>query len=327
MRLPRFVYLEPSTLKEAMEILSDHQSHVIKAGGTDLIPRLKRRLAQPKFLINLKGLSELDFIRQDGRGTLQIGALTTLRVIESSPLLIERFGALSDAVARIATAEIRNVATLGGNICLDTRCQFYNQSPLFRQGADPCLKAGGSECYIFRKGSQCHGLFCADTVPLLIAADAKLRIVSSGGERLVPLQDFYSGDGKDPFFIGQEELVAEVHIPESVTNARAVYLKSRFREAIDFPLVGIAVLHMNERQGESLGKVRVVVGGASSKPVRCVKVEELLEKVGVEGQVLEEAAETAVEEVGLVSFSGCSIHYRKTLVKQLLIRAVKEIMD
>jgi len=326
MRLPEFTYFEPRSVAEALTLLSNHKDAVVKAGGTDLIPRLKRKLAEPKFLINLKGLSDLDFIRGNDQGDLHIGALTPLRNIESSPLLRAQFGALADAVAKIASIEIRNIATLGGNLCLDTRCQFYNQSPLFRKGTEPCIKAGGSKCHISRKGNRCHGLFCADAVPLLIAADANLRIISDSGERRISVQDFYTGDGKAPFALLRNQIVAEIQIPEPVREARAVYLKYRFREGVDFPVVGLAVSRLSGRGQDESGGMRIVVGGATSRPFRCLKAEAALGTGKIDDEVLEKAGETAAEEMQITSHSGCSVSYRRTLVKQLMIRGIQMVL-
>ena len=319
MRLPSFFYLEPNSLPEALTLLSGHEKVVVKAGGTDLLPRMKSKLLHPQSLINLKQLKDLDFIRLDHEGNLMIGALTPLSKIESSPVIRGHFEPLAGAVAQIGSPELRNMGTLGGNVCLETRCQFYNQSPLFRKGAEPCLKTGGSMCYISKKGNQCHALFCADTAPLLIASGAKLRVVSSGGERLISLEDFYTGDGKNPFKLLQNELVVEVQIPKRVEGTRAFYLKFRFRDAIDFPLVGVAVFGV---KGEEIGfkEIRVVAGGATSAPVRCLKAEEILRNEKIADHVLEKAGEVAAKEIQIVSSIICPASFRKTLVKQLVTR-------
>ncbi len=140
MRLPGFNYFEPKSLSETLTLLSNHPDGVVKAGGTDLLPRLKWRLLEPTCLINLKGLSDLDFIRRDNQGNLSIGAITPPSKIETSPVVRKYFGALAETLSHIGSPEIRHMGTLGGNACLDTRCQYYNQSPLFRKGAAPPRK-------------------------------------------------------------------------------------------------------------------------------------------------------------------------------------------
>lgn len=326
MRLPRFTYIQPKSLAEALTFLSNHEDALVKAGGTDLIPRLKLKLARPKSLINLSGLSDLNFIRRNNRGDLHIGALTPLRDIESSPVVRQHFAALVDAVAHIASIEIRNIGTLGGNICLDTRCQFYNQSPLFRATMDPCFKTGGSKCYVSRKENRCHALFCADTVPLLIGARAELKIISSNGERLIGIHDFYTGNGKSPFALLRNELVAEIQIPKLPAKTRAVYLKYRFREAVDFPVVGMAILRINERRKDQLRGMRIVVAGTNSKPSRCFEAEKILRTEKIDGTALKNAGEAAAEEVQIVSSSGCSVVHRSTIVKQLMSHGVNMVL-
>jgi len=327
MRLPKFTYCEPKSLTEVFSLISNGQDAVIKAGGTDLIPRLKLRLLEPKVLINLRGLSDFDFIRKNTQGDLCIGAMASLWDIETSPLIQSHFRALAEAVAEIASIEIRYMGTLGGNICLDTRCQFYNQSPLFRKAEESCFKTGGSKCYISREGSKCHALFCGDTVPLLVAAGVTLEIISSNSERFIPIQDFYTGDGKAPFVLMKNELVAGIQIPKVVEEARAVYLKYRFREAVDFPIVGVAVLEINGRGKDPSGEIRIVVGGATSRPSRCFKAEAMLGTGKINPLLLQEAAETAAEEIRVVSSSGCSVSHRRTIVKQLVIRGVQKILE
>ena len=326
MRLPRFSYFEPKSLSEASTLLSNHDDAVLKAGGTDLLPRLKLKLVGPRCVINLRSLRELDYVRRDDQGNLSIGAVTPLSKIETSPLIREHFGALADAVAQIGSREIRNMGTLGGNACLDTRCQYYNQSPLFRKGAEPCLKIGGTRCYISKRENQCHALFCADTVPLLIASQAKLTIVSPGRERSVSLQDFYTGNGKDPFNLSRNELVLEVKIPPQVKEGRSFYLKYRFRDAIDFPVVSIAVWGVN-RGNSGLEEVRIVAGGVASRPVRCSGAEEVLRQAERSDELSERAGELAVSETRIVSGSFCSVSHKKIIVKELVARAVRLLLS
>ena len=210
---------------------------------------------------------------------------------------------------------------------MDTRCQFYNQSSLFRKAAESCFKTGGSKCYVSKEGNKCHALFCADTVPLLIAAGVTLKIISSNGERSILIQDFYTGDGKAPFALMKNELVAGIQIPKVVEEARAVYLKYRFREAVDFPVVGLAVLEINGKVKDEPGEIRIVVGGATSRPSRCFKAEAMLRTGKIDTLLLQEAAETAAEEIRVVSSSGCSVSHRRTIVKQLVIRGVQKVLE
>jgi 4-hydroxybenzoyl-CoA reductase subunit beta len=325
-RLPRFEYVEPKTLPEALAFLSNHEDSLLKAGGTDLLPRLKLKLFTPKHVINLKGLSVLNFIRRDDQGNLLIGALTPLSNIETSSLVREHFGALADAVARIGSREIRNMGTLGGNLCLDTRCQYYNQSPLFRKGAEPCIKVGGTRCFISQRGNQCHALFCADTVPLLMASDASLTIVSPKGERSLPLEDFYTGNGKVPFILSQDEIVAEVKLPQQIEGVRVFYLKHRFRDAIDFPVAGIAVRAV-QKGNSKFEDIRIVAGGVTSRPVRCLGAEEELRQGERSSEFPERAGELAAREVPIVSGSFCSIPQRRIIVKELVAQAVRLLLN
>jgi 4-hydroxybenzoyl-CoA reductase subunit beta len=326
MRLPKFSYLEPASLEEALTLLSEHPQTVKKAGGTDLLPRLKWRLIKPKYLMNLRVLPDLDFIRINDEGDLSIGALTPLHKIECSPIVRQHFPALAEGISQIASVEIRTIGTLGGNICLDTRCHFYNQSPLFRKGTPPCFKTGGSVCYVSRKGGRCHALFCADTVPLLVATGARLGILSSNGHKWVGIGEFYTGDGQSPFALSGDQVVAEVRIPKGVRERHGTYLKYRFRGGMDFPVVGAAVFGIHGKRNDPSKETRIVVGGATSGPVRLTEAEAVLKKGEVTNRILEKAGQAAAKEISIVSTSGCSVSYRKTLVKQLVIRALQKVL-
>ncbi|MCL5960724.1 MAG: FAD binding domain-containing protein, partial [Chloroflexi bacterium] len=176
MRLAGFDYHEPKTLGEALTILAQAGPKAsVKAGGTDLLVRMKQRTAKPELLVNLAEIGELNYIDADGAG-LRLGAMTSLRSLETSPVILQRFPTLAEAIGKIASLEIRNVATIGGNVGLDARCWYFNQSHFWRQTHPPCFKTGGQVCHIAKRSKKCNALFSADSVPVLIALGTKIRL-------------------------------------------------------------------------------------------------------------------------------------------------------
>jgi len=183
MALPKFDYLEPESIGEVSQLLSQYQGDVnVISGGTDLLVRMNQRGVTPSYLVNLKRIPDLDYITHDRTEGLRIGALTTLHEIETSSIIQEHFPILVLASSRVASPQIRSTATIAGNICLDTRCWYYNQSHRWRQSLSPCYKLGGDQCYVVKKGDHCYSLFSADTVPALIGLGAKIKIMGSAGE-------------------------------------------------------------------------------------------------------------------------------------------------
>ncbi|MDY6864001.1 MAG: FAD binding domain-containing protein, partial [Thermodesulfobacteriota bacterium] len=178
MRIPKFEYLAPKKLEDAVSFLKKYKGDIkVVAGGTDLIVNMKQRTITPKYLINLKEIADLDFINYKKNDGLKIGALTALRTIEKSGVIREKFPVIAKAAHEVASVQIRNVGTLGGNICLNTRCWYYNQPLYWRKSFPFCFKVGGDCCNVVKKGKQCYALFSADTVPALIGLDAKIKVV------------------------------------------------------------------------------------------------------------------------------------------------------
>jgi 4-hydroxybenzoyl-CoA reductase subunit beta len=320
MRLTEFAHFSPKSVADALGLLEEDGA-VLKAGGTDLIPQMKWRMIAPSSVIGLKNLRELEYVVKDDDGTVRIGALTTLRDIRLSSSLNGYLGSLRWAASQVGSPEIQNMGTIGGNICLGARCSFYNQPPLFRQSCSPCRKMGGDVCYMAPKRTGCYALFSADIPSVLIVLEAKLRLRSLERERIVEADDFYTGDGKTPLILESNELLTEVIIPRPTQHVRTSYLKYRLRNAIDFPMVGAAVaLPLGE--GTERTQPRIVVGGATARPFRCLNGESQLKGSVVNRETAEAVAEIAAREIPLVSSSGCSVPTRRRLARQLVLRAI-----
>ncbi len=187
MNIPRFDYLEPASLQEACSLLEEHgERAAILAGGTDLLVRMKQRTATPRYLVNLRSISNYDGIA-DGEG-LRIGALTMLHTLTISPAIQAQAPILAQAARRVASPQVRHLATLGGNLCLERRCWYYNQSASWRQARPPCFRTGGDECHVVKGGDACYALFSADTAPALLALEAEVKVVGPEGETVMPLE-------------------------------------------------------------------------------------------------------------------------------------------
>jgi len=211
MHLPKFEYFRPSTIEEAANLLKAHRSQMrVAAGGTDLFPRLKYGLDHPETVISLKNIEVTPPIESKG-DVINVDALMRLVDVIRSPVIQDKAPLLAEAAKHVASEEIRNMGTLGGNICQESRCLYYNQSHSF-QFVEPCIKRGGGKCYFLPKGKKCLAVYMADTAPALMCLDATVRLVSSDGERQVPLPEFYSKDAVHPLRLDSSEILTQVTI-------------------------------------------------------------------------------------------------------------------
>jgi len=331
MRLPKFEHLQPESLEEALDLLSEHGEEVkVIAGGTDLLVSMKHRLLTPRYLLNLKGLG-LDFI-EDGKEGLRIGALTRLADIIKSPLVRERFPVLAQAAGYVSAPPLQNMGTLGGNLCLNTRCFFYNQSQFWREARPLCFKTGGEVCHVVKGGDRCYSVYQGDLAPVLIALEARVKLAKKGGERVIPLLDLYTGKGEEPIALEAGETLTEVEIPAprpdcksgesspTIASWGGDYQKLRYRGAMDFPLVGVAaVLHRN---GGSCARAKVVLTAVASAPVVVEEAGKLLEGQKPDEEAIARAAEATYEEAHPVANVGSTPLYRRKMVRVMTQRAI-----
>ena len=247
MSLPAFEVYIPDTLQDAVAFYSQNVGNTkIIAGGTDLLPSLKQKLFEPDFLLDIKALQELHGIHESSDGGLRIGALTTITELVQSPLLQHHFPVLQQAAATVAGPNLRNVGTLGGNICLDTRCYWYNQSYFWRQSCGFCIKKDGTLCHVAPGSKQCWAVYSGDTAAALLTLDARLRLVSAKGERLVPIGEFFVNDGLIRNRMEPDEILCDVLIPSKYRDYHGAYEKYRIRGSVDYPLAGVAVVMKDE---------------------------------------------------------------------------------
>jgi 4-hydroxybenzoyl-CoA reductase subunit beta len=294
LRLHEYQYHRPASLDEAVALLAGPDTMPI-AGGTDLVPNMKHRLFTPNHLVALNGVAELREIMVDGEGELRIGAAETLARIARDPLVRQHFPSLADAAGSVAGPQIRNRGTIGGNLCLDTRCTYYNQTQFWRQALGFCLKKDGDVCHVTRVGKKCVAANSADTPPVLITLGAVVDLASAEGRRSVPVADFFVADGISNTVRRPGEVVVQVRIPLPKQGLRTAYQKVRQRNAVDFPLLSIAAAaSVDER--DTVTAISVVVSALGARP----RVLSGLEQVAM-GRTLAECSEA----VAGIAFKQC----------------------
>lgn len=287
MGLPDFAYLAPTTVEEAIGILEEHGADTrIIGGGTDLLPAMRHGLARLRSVVSLAKVPQLAEIVQDENGALRIGASVRLRKLATSPLVAERFPLLQQAARAVGSPQLREMGTVGGNVLLGPRCCFYNRSEFWRSCRAACLKAGGEICNAVGSRTKCFAAFSGDLAPALVALRATAVVVSSQGERALPLEDVYTGDGLRPLSLSQGEILKAIVVPGTGTGTgtAGVYLKRRLRDSIDFPLVSCALVRTT---GDgAIDRVRIVLGAVASRPLVIEGVEETLTSIGrADGEV------------------------------------------
>lgn len=324
MRLKAFEHLAPGTLSEACALLGElGPKAAVIAGGTDIIVRMKYGVAQPEFLIDLKRVDGLNEIRMVG-DELRVGALATLTQVQRSDLVRQRYPILAEAALAVGAAQLQNMGTIGGNICLEPRCWYFQQGTAWREARQNCFKNGGSVCYMAKGGRRCWALYSGDTAAALLTLGAKVRLVSSGGERTVPLEEFFLDDGMHHTDLRSGELLAEVVIPPPAMGQRGTYLKYRKRGAVDFPIVGVAAV-LNERPGLP-PHLRVAVTGAGSRPLLITVPQGSVSGNTLTREMIDQLADVARKQVKPVSRMEVSPHHRKHLVGVLVADALEKLL-
>jgi len=322
MRLPRFRYFAPSSVKEALAIKSDagpEGSYV--AGGTDLYPNMKRRQQTPKTVIGLSRIPALQRMRFGPDG-VSIGAALLLSQVENAPRIRQDYPALAHAIFEISTPPLRNMGTLGGNLLLDTRCNYYDQNYEWRQAIDFCMKKDGEICWVAPGSPKCLAVQSADSVPILIAQKARAVFASADGEREVAVEDLYRNDGIDYLTKRPDELLTEILLP-TPDGWKASYKKLRRRGSFDFPVLSVGAAL--RREGDRVAEVRLVLGGVASAPIRLTRSEEILRDRPLDDRAIAEAAEASAGPSRPMDNTDFSFLWRKEMTRKFVAAALKEL--
>ena len=316
-----FVLRSPKSASEVVALLAANPLSRVLAGGTDLMPNLRRGIGAPDMLLDLSGIEELKQLRREGKAWL-IGAGVTLQSLASDSQILAELPVLAQAAAAVAGPSHRGVATLGGNLCLDTRCVFYNQSEWWRQSNNYCLKYRGDICHVAPQGARCHAAWSGDLAPALIALDASIELLGSGGPRSLPLADFYQDDGAKPLQLLPGELVTGVRIPAQAQGMRCAYRKARVRAAVDFPLAGVAMrLLMSEGV---LTELRVALTGTNSQPILIEGSDALCNKA-VAAESLAALGKLVQKQVSPMRSTVTASNYRRQVASVLAQRLLGEL--
>lgn len=275
LRLPRFELRQPASVAEASRLLSElGPAAVVLAGGTDLLPNMKHELVTPAFVVSLGRIEALRGIRVEADGSLAIGAMTTIADVAASKVVAGRAPCLAQAASLIAGPQLRRAGTIGGNVLLDTRCQYYNQTHFWRTALGFCLKKDGTACHVVAGGSRCVAAAAADTAPALMTLGASLEIAGASGGRTVPVEDFWVADGVSNRRLLPGEILVSIRIPPTPTGHRGAYGKLRERGSIDFPLLGVAARTDLDADGV-VRRAELVLTALAARPRRVTEAASL----------------------------------------------------
>ena len=322
MRLSPFTYLAPRTVAEAAEMLAQHgPSAMLLAGGTDLFPNMKRRQQEPRVVIGLRGIPDLRDLTQGEDGWWSVGAATTLARAAAHPVLREQYPALATAAYSVSTPHLRLMGTIGGNVCLDTRCNYYDQSYHWRKSVDFCMKKDGNICWVAPAGPRCWAVSSSDTSPVAVALGARFRLVSTAGERVVEAEQFFRDDGIAYMARRPDEILTDIQLPP-VDGRANTYWKLRRRGSFDFPILGVAVAL--RREDEVVRDVRIVLGAVGSSPVMAAEAASRLEGQPPSPDLIEEVAGLAWKGARPLDNTDLNYAWRKRMARVYVRRALRE---
>jgi 4-hydroxybenzoyl-CoA reductase subunit beta len=321
MRLPPFLYVAPTSVAEAVAALAaEGPGAQLVAGGTDLLPNMKRRHQMPETLVSVRRIDALRGIAWARDGALDVGAGVTLRSIERDARVRASFPALWEAVHSISTPVLRNMGSIGGNVCLDTRCNYYDQNWEWRRAIDFCMKCDGDTCWVAPSSPRCWAVNSSDSVPALMALGARVRLAGPHGEREIPLDDLFADDGIAYLTKAREEILTRLLLPAPAPAARSTYRKVRRRGAFDFPVLGVAVrLRM---EGDRVAEAKVVLNAVGSRPHVCTEANGFLAGKALTEEVVRAACDLAWKPAKPLDNTDHVAAWRKKMVRVELRRAL-----
>ncbi len=324
LRLPKFEVAEPATVAEAAALLAAHGDRArAMAGGTDLMPNMKHRLVTPELVVGLWRIQGLTGVKKE-RGQIRIGALTTLHALSEDPIVQRELPSLAEATGMVAGPQLRRMGTIGGNVCLDTRCVYINQTYFWRRALGFCLKKDGTVCHVVKGGRRCVAAASNDSAPVLMTLGATLRIQNVSGEREVSIDDFYTSDGVFNQERRPDDIVTEIIVPVPGPDTVMAYAKLRTRAAIDFPELGVAVL---ARTADGLiAHADVCVTALASRPIHLSKLEPITRGRPLDRAAIDAIAAEAYRRCKPLSNIASDPAYRREMVPVFVRRAFKQAL-
>jgi len=325
MKLPPFEYLEPDSMTEACRALSVQNGNAqIIAGGTELLQAMKHHLRFPRVLVSLERVPHLTEIRYSPGSGLTVGPLATLRSLAAHDSVKKRYSLVADAALAVGGAQLQAMGTVGGNLCQDCCCIYYNRPPNLRVRQGPCYKLGGVVCHAVKRSTNCHAVYSGDLAPVLITLKAEITLVDHTGEKAIPIQEMYSGEGARPLALEPGQVVQKIHLPARGKRTGGAYLKLRPRKAIDYPLLGVAAALTLEEDRETCRSAGVAMTGIGCAPVS-VQQAVMLEGQAITDDRIDDLAEAAYEQARPVAnVLGYSPRYRRDMVRVYVKTAVKQ---
>ena len=325
MRLPKFTYRVPGTIRDAVRMIADNgPDAMFVAGGTDLYPNMKRRQQTPKTVISVTRLKELHQISGAREKGMIIGASVSLTEVCEHPVIKREYPVVAEAARLISTPILRNMGTIGGNLLLDTRCNYYDQNYEWRRGINFCMKKDGDVCWVAPGSDVCWAVQSSDLAPVMVALGAKLKFVSTLGERMIDAAGLYNHDGIDYLRKRPDELLAEIHLP-TMNGTRAVYKKLRRRGSFDFPVLGVAAALDFSTDG-SVKKARLVLGGIAPSPIEVEKAEQSLVGSPLDDARIQAAAEACYLRAKPLDNTDYVMGWRKQMTRPFVVRALRELV-
>jgi 4-hydroxybenzoyl-CoA reductase subunit beta len=322
LRLPPFEYVAPRHAREAARILADRGPEAMPvAGGTDLYPNMKRRQFEPKLLVGLRQLEEARGIHANGG--LRLGALATLSEVAGDPVVSARWPAVARSAALVSSPPLRNAGTIGGNLCVDTRCNYYNQTEFWRASIGYCMKKDGDVCLVAPGSDVCWALSSSDTAPVMISLGAEVSLAGADGERRLPVEALYGPDGIRYLAKRPDEILTQIHVPDR-TGWAMTYRKLRRRGSIDFPILGVAAA-VRLGAGGVVEDVRIVLGAVHTHPVTATAAQDFLRGRVLDAETIEMAAGIAYQPAKPLDNADLSYAWRKRMTRIEVGRALREL--
>ncbi len=324
LRLHPYEYHRPETVDEALRLLAEHEDDAMPiAGGTDLVPNMKHKLFTPGHLVALGRIGEMSGIERED-GEIRIGACETLDAVSSDELVRETLPTLAEACGQISGPQLRRMGTIGGNLCLDTRCTYYNQTYFWRKSLGFCLKKGGDVCHVIKGGTRCVAAHSADSPPVLMVLDGRAEVAGPDGRREIPVNDFFTSDGVWNRVMEPGELVVAIRVPVPPEGTRTAFQKLRQRNSIDFPLLNLATAARFEADG-TVADLRMVVSGLGAYPRTIGKLEETAVGKRLDDDVARAVADQAHRQCHPLENQIVDPEWRRAMVPVLARRALSDL--
>ena len=324
LRLPKFRYLQPKSVTEAIRMMADSgPDAMFVAGGTDLYPNMKRRQQTPKVVIGLAQLKSLCTIKGQPKEGMVLGASLTLADVTADRRIQRAYPAVAKAAELISTPLLRNMGSIGGNLLLDTRCNYYDQNYEWRKAIHFCMKKDGEICWVAPSSPRCWAVQSSDCAPVMVAIGAKVKLVSSSGERVIPAAELYNDDGIRHLNKRPDELLTEIHLPP-VNGWRATYWKLRRRGSFDFPVLGVATSLKLSADG-TVEDSKIILGGVGSHPIEAVAAQKVIAGKKLTEDVIREAAQAAYQPAKPLDNTDFAMTWRKEMARFYVSGTLREL--